>query len=50
MPTERIAFSSDRDGDFEIYVMDADGTNQTQLNNDDESGVVARRPTHRIHV
>ena len=27
---------SDRDGDFEIYVMDADGKNQTQLtqNND----------------
>ena len=27
----RIAFSSDRDGDYEIYVMDADGTNPVQL-------------------
>ena len=26
-PVSRIAFQSDRDGDFEIYVMDADGTN-----------------------
>src|SRR3712207_2449623 len=24
-----IAFESDRDGDFEVYVMDADGTDQT---------------------
>jgi TolB protein len=27
----RIAFASDRDGDFEIYVMNADGSGQTQL-------------------
>jgi Tol biopolymer transport system component len=27
----RIAFASDRDGDWEIFVMDADGRNQTQL-------------------
>jgi len=27
----RIAFTSDRDGDQEIFVMDADGANQTQL-------------------
>lgn len=27
----KIAWSSDRDGDFEIYVMDADGGNVTQL-------------------
>ena len=27
----RIAFDSDRDGDFEIYVMNADGSNVTQL-------------------
>lgn len=32
----RIVFSSDRDGDYEIYIMDADGSNQTPLtqNND----------------
>ena len=27
----QIAFASDRDGDFEIYVMSADGTNPIQL-------------------
>ena len=27
----RIAFDSDRDGNLEIYVMDADGSNQTRL-------------------
>ena len=30
---KRIAFSSDRNGDAEIYVMDADGSNQTRLTN-----------------
>src|SRR3989344_3868053 len=29
----RIAFESDRDGDFEIYVMDPDGTNVVNLTN-----------------
>ncbi|MFC1983785.1 hypothetical protein ACFLVO_02065 [Chloroflexota bacterium] len=29
----RIAFASDRDGNFEIYVMDTDGSNQTRLTN-----------------
>jgi len=28
-----IAFSSDRDGNWEVYVMNADGTNQTNLTN-----------------
>ena len=28
---ERIAFASDRDGNYEIYVMDADGKNQQRL-------------------
>ena len=30
----KIAFTSDRDGNNEIYVMNADGTNQTRLTND----------------
>ena len=30
---DKIAFVSDRDSDFEIYVMDADGTNVVQLTN-----------------
>ena len=29
--TGKIAFTSNRDGDDEIYVMNADGTGQTQL-------------------
>src|SRR5436190_10123706 len=29
----KIAFTSDRDGNREIYVMNADGTNQTRLTN-----------------
>jgi Tol biopolymer transport system component len=32
----RIAFCSDRDGNWEIFVMDADGSNQIQLT-DNES-------------
>ncbi len=30
---EKIAFSSDRDGNFEIYVMNADGSNPVRLTN-----------------
>ena len=33
----RIAFVSDRDGNDEIYVMNADGTDQTRLTNNPES-------------
>ncbi len=29
----KIAFDSDRDGNWEIYVMDADGSNPTNLTN-----------------
>ena len=32
-PQAQIAFSSDRDGNWEIYVMDADGSNQRRLTN-----------------
>ena len=31
--TDRIAFSSLRDGNSEVYVMNADGSNQTNLTN-----------------
>jgi hypothetical protein len=31
---KKIAFASDRDGNFEIYTMNADGTNQTRITND----------------
>ena len=30
----KIAFASDRDGNYEIYTMNADGTNQTRITND----------------
>ena len=33
-PPARIAFTSTRDGNGEIYVMDADGSNQTRLTDD----------------
>ena len=36
-PTGRIAFSSNRDGGYEIYVMNADGSGVTRLN--DHNGV-----------
>ena len=29
--TSKIAFASDRDGDFDIYTMNADGTGVTQI-------------------
>ena len=32
-PPAQIAFSSNRDGNYEIYVMDADGKNQRKLTN-----------------
>ena len=34
---QKIAFSSTRDGNFEIYSMDADGTGQTRLTNNPAS-------------
>jgi TolB-like protein len=44
----RIAFMSNRDGDYEIYVMDADGRNQTQLTfNDDWDHSFAWSPDGR---
>ena len=32
-PEDRTAFDSNRDGDYEIYVMNADGSGQTNLTN-----------------
>ncbi len=41
----KIAFHSDRDGDDEIFVMNADGTGVTQLtDNDDWDGVPVWSP------
>ena len=34
---ERIAFASEMEGNFEIYVMDADGENQQRLTDDPRS-------------
>jgi len=42
-----IAFESDRDGNYEIYIMNADGTNQVNLTNnpaDDEEPSWAPSP------
>jgi RHS repeat-associated protein len=42
---EKIAFSSSRDGNYEIYVMDTDGSNQVNLTNspaDDELPIWSR--------
>jgi Tol biopolymer transport system component len=33
LAVQRIAFTSDRDGNYEIYVMDTDGSDQTRLTN-----------------
>ncbi len=42
----KIAFHSDRDGDHEIYVMNADGTEVQQLtDNDDSDGGPAWSPS-----
>ena len=41
----KIAFDSDRDGNCEVYVMDADGSNQTHLtNNPAEDWVLSWSP------
>ena len=37
----RIAFVSDRDGNPEIYVMDADGSNETRLTYSDRKAIQA---------
>jgi len=49
--TDRIAFSSNRNGDYEIFVMNADGSNQTQLTfNDDWDSVPVWSPDGRFIV
>ena len=43
--TGKIAFASDRDGNYEIYVMNADGSGQTRLtDNPADDGVPAWAP------
>ena len=50
MTSGLVAFSSDRDGDWEIFVMKPDGTKLRQLtNNDLLSELVARRHPNRLH-
>ncbi len=46
----KIAFQSNRDGDFEIYIMNSDGTNQIQLTNNsvDDNYPVASLDGSRI--
>ena len=48
-----IAFASNRDGNYEIYVMNADGSDQTAAHAEPRHrprpGVVAERPEHRVH-
>ena len=34
---EKIAFASNRDGNWEIYVMNADGSDETRLTNNDDA-------------
>ena len=49
----KIVFTSDRDGDPEVYVMNADRTNQVQLTNDsadDGNPVVSPSSTKIIFV
>ena len=45
----KIAFTSNRDGNYEIYVMNADGTGQTRLTNNagDRLLTPPGRPTAR---
>ena len=48
----KIAFTSNRDGNTEIYVMDADGTDQTRITNrpggDSQPQLVTGRHAHRL--
>ena len=50
----RIAFTSDRDGDFEIYVMNTDGNGVVQLTDDDADKPTAEfvtgRSPHRVRI
>jgi dipeptidyl aminopeptidase/acylaminoacyl peptidase len=38
----KIAFTSNRDGNYQIYVMNANGSNQTRLTNDSASDYIIR--------
>ena len=43
--SERIAFTSNRDGNLEIYVMDADGGNQRRLTNSGDAHIHNSKPS-----
>jgi Tol biopolymer transport system component len=46
---QKIAFSSNRDGDFELIVMNADGTNMQQLtHNQIDDAVIAWQPLYDV--
>jgi Tol biopolymer transport system component len=38
---DRLAFTSDRDGSAQVYLMNSDGTAQTRLTNDGATDVLA---------
>lgn len=44
----RIAFASNRDGDFEIWTMNSDGTNPLQLTTDNSADNNPARGTPRL--
>ena len=45
-----IVFTSDRDGNFEVYVMNADGTGQTNLTNNSATDAIADLSPDRTRI
>jgi len=44
----KIAFASYRDGNFEVYIMNSDGSKQTRLTNATIETVVCRSTDHEV--